>query len=161
MTPSHRRGEAPGQAKKKRSRGNALVELVVIVVVALGLALLIQAFLVKPYKIPSGSMEPTLVKGQRVLVDRIGMKISGPKVGEVVVFHPPKGAEQEVCGPAPHMVTPGGAACAAPIAQPANVNFIKRIVAGPGDTIYIREGHVYLNGKREKDSYIRPCGASG
>jgi len=159
MTPSQ--GKTPAATKAKRSRSNALIELVVIVVVALGLALLIQAFLVKPYKIPSGSMEPTLVKGQRVLVDRIGMNISGPKVGEIVVFHPPKGAEQEVCGPAPHMVTPGGAACAAPISQASSVNFIKRIVAGPGDTIYIREGHVYRNGKRESDSYIRACGTSG
>jgi len=140
-----------------KSRSNSIRELVVIVLVASGLALGIQACIVKPYRIPSGSMEPTLKVGQRVLVDRIGMHFSGPKVGEMVVFHPPKDAEQEVCGPAPHMVTPGGAACSAPELERSSVNFIKRIVAGPGDTLYIKEGHAYVNGKRESDSYTRPC----
>jgi signal peptidase I len=143
---------------KQKSTTNSIVELVVIVVIALGLALLIQAFIVKPYRIPSASMEPTLAIGQRVLVNRIGMRFGEPHVGEIAVFHPPKEAEQEMCGPTPHMVTPGGAACAEPEPEEASVNFIKRIVAGPGDTIFIREGHLYRNGKPESDGYIRPCG---
>jgi signal peptidase I len=144
---------------QSKSTANSIVELVVIVAIALGLALAIQAFVVKPYRIPSGSMEPTLEVGQRVLVNRIGMRFSEPHVGEIVVFHPPKEAEHQICGPQPHMVTPGGAACSAPEPeQDSSVNFIKRIVAGPGDTIYIREGHVFRNGKPESDSYIRPCG---
>lgn len=147
--------------KEPKSRANSIVELIVIVLVAVGLALAIQAFIVKPYRIPSGSMEPTLKVGQRVLVNRIGMDVKGPKVGEVVVFHPPKDADQEVCGPSPHMVSPGGAACERPEPQKSDVNFIKRIVAGPGDTLYIKEGHAYRNGKREKDSYIRECGGDG
>lgn len=140
-----------------KSKTNSVVELIVIVLVAIGLALAIQAWIVKPYRIPSGSMEPTLKVGQRVLVNRIGMHFGKPHVGEIVVFHPPKDAEQQICGPAPHMVTPGGAPCDSPEPQEASVNFIKRIVAGPGDTLYIKEGHAYVNGKREKDSYINPC----
>jgi signal peptidase I len=141
-----------------KSKTNSIVELVVIVLVAIGLALGIQAFVVKPYRIPSGSMEPTLKVGQRVLVNRIGMNFKGPHIGEILVFHPPKDAEQQICGPSPHMVTPGGAACDAPEPQESSVNFIKRVVAGPGDTLYIKEGHAYVNGKRESDSYINPCG---
>lgn len=148
---------AGGGASK--SKTNSIVELVVIVLVAIGLALAIQAWVVKPYRIPSGSMEPTLKVGQRVLVNRIGMHFKEPHVGEIVVFHPPKDAEQQVCGPAAHVVTPGGAACSAPESESSSVNFIKRIVAGPGDTLYIKEGHAYRNGKVEKDSYINPCGA--
>lgn len=144
--------------RQSKSTTSSIVELVMIVVIALGLALLIQAFIVKPYRIPSGSMEPTLTIGQRVLVNRIGERFGGPHIGEVAVFHPPKEAEQEECGPTPHMVTPGGAACSEPEPEHSEVNFIKRIVAGPGDTIYIREGHLYRNGKRESDGYIRPCG---
>jgi signal peptidase I len=155
LNPASAKG-AEGKDEAK-SRVNSVVELIVIVLVAVGLALAIQAFIVKPYRIPSGSMEPTLKVGQRVLVDRIGMHFGGPHVGEIVVFHPPKNAEQEVCGPVPHMVTPGGAACAAPEPEASSVNFIKRIVAGPGDTLYIKEGHAYRNGKRESDSYINPC----
>jgi signal peptidase I len=152
---SVKRAEDRGEAKSKT---NSIVELIVIVLVAVGLALAIQAFVVKPYRIPSGSMEPTLKVGQRVLVNRIGMSLNGPHVGEIVVFHPPKDAEQQVCGPMPHVVTPGGAACDSPEPEEGSVNFIKRIVAGPGDTLYVKEGHAYVNGKRESDSYINPCG---
>jgi signal peptidase I len=150
------------QTGKKRSKSltSSIVELVVIIAVALGLALGIQAWVVKPYRIPSGSMEPTLAIGQRVLVNRIGMDFSDPHVGEIAVFHPPEGAEQEQCGPTPHTVKLGGEACSQPIPKKAGVNFIKRIVGGPGDTISISEGHVIRNGVREKDSYIRACGAS-
>jgi signal peptidase I len=148
-----------GKKRSKSTRGS-IVELVLIIGIALGLALGIQAWIVKPYRIPSGSMLPTLAIGQRVLVNRIGMVFSDPHVGEIAVFHPPRDAEQEVCGPVPHAITPGGRACAEPEPQKSGVNFIKRIVGGPGDVISIVEGHVIRNGKREKDSYIRPCGGS-
>ncbi len=61
-----------------RSGVKSLIELVVTVAVAVGLALLIQAFVVKPYRIPSGSMLPTLHINQRVLTNRL---ISHPSVG--------------------------------------------------------------------------------
>jgi len=150
--------------KRPKSLVSSLVELGVIIVVAVGLALGIQAWIIKPYRIPSGSMEPTLAIGQRVLVNRIGMDFSGPHVGEIAVFHPPEGAEQEQCGPIPHTHV-GGAACSQPVPKRSSVNFIKRIVAGPGDEIYIREGHVFrrAGGKGafvpEQDSYIRQCGS--
>jgi signal peptidase I len=153
--------------KRSKSTVGAIVELVVIVAVALGLALCIQAFIIKPYRIPSGSMEPTLAIGQRVLVNRIGMDLSEPHVGEIAVFHPPEGAENEECGPTPHVIKLDGAPCSTAVPkEDSSVNFIKRIVAGPGDEIYIKDGHVYRKaaGKsqfvREKDSYIRECGAS-
>ena len=152
-----------GRGGPKTTVGS-VIELVVIVAIALVLALLIQAFIIKPYRIPSGSMEPTLRVGQRVLVNRIGTDFSDPHVGEIVVFHPPDGAEQQQCGEPRHSPT---AACDVPDAtEDTGTNFIKRIVAGPGDSIYIREGHVFRRaaGKstyvREKDSYIRPCAAA-
>ena len=135
MTPTRASATSAGEKDPPKSRPNSIVELIVIVLVAIGLALAIQAFIVKPYKIPSSSMEPTLDVGQRVLVNRVGMHFGEPKIGEIMVFHPPKDAEQQVCGPAPHMVTPGGAACDSPEPEEDNgVNFIKRVVAGPGDT---------------------------
>ena len=76
----------------RHRRHGALIELVLIVAAALGLALLIQAFLVKPYRIPSASMEPTLDIGERVLVNRVNYRIEDPSRGDVVVFHPPEGA---------------------------------------------------------------------
>ncbi|HEX3511493.1 MAG TPA: signal peptidase I [Solirubrobacteraceae bacterium] len=143
--------------KGSKSTAGALVELVVIIVIALGLALGIQAWIVKPYRIPSGSMEPTLAVGQRVLVDRIGMHFSEPHVGEIAVFHPPNNAQNQLCGAVGHTVKYGGSACDEADPHSSSVNFIKRIVGGPGDTISIVEGHVIRNGVREKDSYIKPC----
>ena len=141
---------------KESSSTSSLVELVMIVVVALALALGIQAFLVKPYRIPSESMVPTLQVGQRVLVNRIGARFTDPKVGDVVVFHPPAGAESDnECGGG---TPPAGEACDKPTAQRADVNFIKRVVAGPGDRVAIIDGHVVLNGKRQKEPFARPCG---
>ena len=136
-----RRARARRAARKKRKRSKSLtgslVELVLIIAVALGLALGIQAFIVKPYRIPSGSMEPTLSIGQRVLVDRIGMDFGDPSVGEIAVFHPPLGAETQECGPTAHTVASAAKRARTRCRKSSGVNFIKRIVAGPGDEISI------------------------
>ena len=79
---------------RPHSTQGALLELVIIVALALGLALGIQAFIVKPYQIPSESMEPTLDVGQRVLVNRFLYHFKDPQIGDIVVFHPPQGAER-------------------------------------------------------------------
>jgi signal peptidase I len=159
------RSKSGTKGSGSKSTGGSLLELVVIIAVAVLLALGIQAFFIKPYKIPSGSMEPTLKIGQRVLVNRLAERLNGPHVGEIAVFHPPKGAREQRCGPTHYEVTAGGAACDQTNPEESSENFIKRIVAGPGDTITIREGHVYRKaaGKstfvREHDPYIAPCGS--
>jgi signal peptidase I len=148
---------------EESSRGNSLVELVVIVAVALGLALGIQAFLVKPYRIPSESMVPTLQIGQRVLVNRIGNNFGDPHIGDVTVFHPPTGSDGDICGLTNKEWDPDQEkrACPQPTKGKASVNFIKRIVAGPGDTLKVQDGHVILNGKRQREPFIAPCGGGG
>jgi signal peptidase I len=112
------------------------------------------------YRVPSGSMEPTLPIGTRVAV-----KEGPPAMEAIAVFHPPEGSELEECGPKHYVLRPGGAACDAPTPKESKVlEYIKRIVAGPGDEIYIRRGHVYrkANGShkfvRERDPYIHACG---
>lgn len=141
---------------KKKSGLKSIVELVVTIAVAVSLALLIQAFVVKPYRIPSPSMVPTLNIGQRVLVNRL---VSHPGVGDVVVFHPPHGADSlnPVCGDA-SQGEGHGRACDMPTATESSQTFIKRVVAGPGDTLKIIDGHAFRNGVREQDPYIEPCG---
>jgi signal peptidase I len=135
----------------------------VIVALAIGLALLIQAFVVKPYRIPSGSMEPTLDVGQRVLVDRVGYHFGDPDIGDIVVFHPPVGAVgQQRCGITLHGRQPieAGEACPQPVDQESDTNFIKRIVAGPGDRLSIKDGHPVVNGVMAKEDFIKPCGGT-
>jgi signal peptidase I len=143
--------------KAPKSTVKSLIELVVTVAVAVGLALLIQAFIVKPYRIPSPSMVPTLDVGQRVLTNRL---VNHPSVGDVVVFHPPKGADPAtpICGN-PNQGAGHSQACGKPTPAESSQTFIKRVVGGPGDRISIRNGHVFRNGVPEKDSYIEPCGS--
>jgi signal peptidase I len=140
----------------KKSWVKSGIELVITVVIAVGLALLIQAFIVKPYRIPSGSMEPTLAIGQRILANRM---ISHPSVGDVVVFHPPAGADPDDATCAnQNQGTGHSQACDRGTAAESSQTFIKRVVAGPGDVISIVNGNVIRNGVREKDPYIYQCG---
>ncbi len=122
-------GERDGGGQKGRpaSTGRTLVEYALLAVVAVAVALLIQAFLVKPYRIPSESMENTLLIGDRVLVDRISWRFTAPQRGEITVFHPP------FSGPV----------------------LIKRIVGMPGDVISLRDGYVYINGRKLDEPYVR------
>jgi signal peptidase I len=130
----------------------------VIVALALGLALAIQAWLIKPYQIPSQSMEPTLDVGQRVLVNRFVYHFEDPSIGDIIVFHPPKGADSGTeCG-VPHGTRES---CPKPTPEESNQNFIKRIVAGPGDTVSIRAGRPVVNGAVKEEPYAEPCGSSG
>jgi signal peptidase I len=139
--------------------------LVVIVALALGLALAIQAWIVKPYQIPSESMEPTLDVGQRVLVNRFIYDLHEPNIGDIVVFHPPTGADGNgpECGATLKGRQPRelGESCPEPTEEESSQNFIKRIVAGPGDKLSIKDGHPVVNGVEKKDEpYIIPCGSS-
>lgn len=144
-------------ATTKKAKGPVanIIELIITVAVAVGLALLIQAFFVKPYRIPSGSMIPTLTIGQRILVNRLD---THPALGNVVVFHPPTGAVtgNGVCG---NPAQGGGhrQACDKDVPKESNQTFVKRVVGLPGDHLKILNGYVYRNGKKETGSYIQNC----
>jgi signal peptidase I len=120
--------------------------------------LAIQAWLIKPYQIPSGSMEPTLDIGQRVLVNRFIYDFKDPKIGDIVVFHPPAGADKGTeCG----VVRKPDEACPKSTPEESSQNFIKRIVAGPGDKLAVKNGHPVVNGVEKTDEpYTNPCGSS-
>jgi signal peptidase I len=100
-------------------------------------------------------MVPTLEINQRVLVNRIGNNFTDPEVGDIMVFHPPQGAQQGsgVCG----VQVAEDQLCSKPVGEKADVNFIKRVVAGPGDKLQVREGKVILNGKPLDEPYAQPC----
>jgi signal peptidase I len=143
-------------AARAKSGPSQFLELVLIIATALGLALAIQAFLIKPYRIPSESMEHTLDIGQRVLVNRIGNRFSDPELGEIMVFHPPSGSRASQCGD-PGQGQGQGQPCGRPTPQRSNLNFIKRVVALPGDRIAIRDGRVIRHGRSQPEPYVIPC----
>jgi signal peptidase I len=147
---------ASAREKKHRSAVGSLVELVITVAIAIALALLIQAFVVKPYRIPSPSMVPTLQIGQRILVSRLS---TDPGIGDVVVFHPPVGADpiNPQCGNR-NQGTGFSEACDKPTAQESTQTFVKRVVGLPGDHLRIVNGKVYRNGVLEKAPYALACG---
>ncbi len=151
-----------------RARGRArwLLEAGAVLVLAAGVALALQAFVFKPFRVRSASMEPTLEVGQRVLVDRISSRLGrAPHVGDIVVFHPPLPAVQngsvssaKECGVKP----PVGAPCPAPASQEADATFVKRVVAGPGDQLVIRHGQPIVDGRPADDGAPSvPCRQRG
>lgn len=158
-------GKKKKQEEPKTPAGQA-IEFVSILAIAIALAIGIQAFLVKPFQIPSGSMIPTLSIGQRVLVDRAAERLgSDPKIGDIVVFHPPEGATDDQvaggtnsrCGAPPK----DGEPCSVPTPDASDQNFVKRVVAGPGDKIAVVGGHVILNGKRQSEPFAQLTCADG
>jgi signal peptidase I len=112
------------------------------------------------YRVPSGSMLPTLKIGTVVLVDPSAYRTRAPRIGDIVVLHPPAGADapSAACG------NPGQGgghpqACDQPTATESTETFIKRIVAGPGDRISIVRGQVIRNGATETEPALAACGS--
>lgn len=107
------------------------------------------------YRVPSAAMGPTLRVGERVSVlldpDYV------PHVGDIVVFHPPSGADAgtPICGN-PHQGAQYSAACSMPTPERSSQRFIKRIVAGPGETLLIRNGRVVRNDVPDEEPYVLP-----
>ncbi len=130
------------------------IDWVVTIVGAIAIVLLVKAYVVNPYRIPSSSMEPTLHCSQpavgcetksvgpvdlsdRVLANRFLYKIRDPRRGEIIVFETPPAAQLK-CG--------------------AGGTFVKRLVGLPGDRVEVRlrngDGYVYINGKPLNEPYI-------
>jgi signal peptidase I len=104
-----------------------LLELVGMVALAFALSLVIRSFVVQPFVVPSGSLEPTINIGDRVLVNKFVYRFGDPQRGDIVVFPDPAGK------------------------MPA---LIKRIVAVGGDTVDIRGGKLVLNGVPKNEPYV-------
>ena len=116
------------------------------------------------YTVPSAAMEPTIPANSKVDVDLDAYKSADPEINDIVVFNPPKGTEdfRHQCGdPRTGASGSSGASCDAPIPVRSDLKFIKRIVAGPGDTLSIENGHPVVNGKVAQEDFINPCSPGG
>lgn len=111
-----------------------------------------------PYRVPSESMLPTLELGDVLQIDTTAYdRDRRPRIGDIVLFEPPRGAETNTCGKRPRE----GQACAHPTAtRSVGLHLIKRIVATPGTKIQVIKGRVILNGKRQREPFIRACADS-
>ena len=117
---------APDRHPAARRRLGPWLELALMVALALTAAWAVQRWVVKPFHVPTGSMEPTLLVGDRVLVSRFLYRLHGPERGDVAVFHPP--------------AADGTGASAVDV----GVNYVKRIVGLPGEWIGGRDGQVWI-----------------
>ncbi|MFB7970568.1 signal peptidase I [Streptomyces rubiginosohelvolus] len=148
-------GGTPPKGKKQRS---FWVELPLLVGIALILALLIKTFLVQAFSIPSDSMQNTLQRGDRVLVDKLTPWFgSEPERGEVVVFHDPGGWLEDTATPEPNAVQKFLSFIGL-MPSSEEKDLIKRVVAVGGDTVECKEnGPVTVNGKSlDEKSFIFP-----
>jgi signal peptidase I len=109
-------------------------------------------------RVTSSSMRPTLAVGRVFPLDTTAYRSSSPRIGDIVAFHAPEGAmpDRPVCG----VSRPAGAVCPQPTPNRSNEIFVKRVVAGPGDTVAVLGGIVVRNGVPQHEPYIAACGAS-
>ncbi len=132
-----------------------VVDWIVTIVGAVAIVLLVKAYVVNPYRIPSSSMEPTLHCAQpasgcearfsdRVLANRFIYHLRDPQRGEIVVFETPDAARLK-CG--------------------AGGTFVKRVIGLPGETVEVKlergDGYVFVNGRKLDESYIGEGRRSG
>jgi len=111
-----------------------VLEIVGIVAAAFVIAMLVQAFLFKPFTVHQVSMQPTLIEGDRILINRLIYHFRDPKSGDVIVFHSP--------------VTEGE-------------DLVKRVVAVAGDSVAVRDGALYVNGEKKEEAYLKEQDFSG
>ncbi len=111
----------------RQARQNPIVDTVATLAGAIAIALVVQWLVVKPYKIPTESMDPTFLKGDRVIVTRFLYRLTDPKRGEVIVFHPNGENGQP----------------AAPVDSVSSENYVKRLIGVPGDVLGAVDGRLY------------------
>lgn len=145
-------------ASNERKQRSFWKELPLLIGIALLLALLIKTFLVQAFSIPSDSMQDTLQRGDRVLVDKLTPWFGAePERGEVVVFHDPGGWLDSTEAPEPN-VAQKFLSFIGLMPSSEEKDLIKRVVAVGGDTVECKKGEsVQVNGKAlDEKSYIFP-----
>lgn len=126
----------PVRRRGHRSSTRNAVEWVAVVVGAVVIALLVKTFLVQAFRIPSESMDPTLVRGDRVLVNKLSYRLHDVNRGDVVVFQRPEGLPGTPEDPQ---------------------DLIKRVIGLPGETVDARDGVVHIDGRPLEEPYL-PAG---
>jgi len=119
-----------GDTKSPKSTARFLLELFEIVLIAFALSWVLRTFVIEARKIPTGSMLPTIQLDDRVIVDKFFFKrFDHLSPGDIIVFHPPPQAH-------------------------ATEDFIKRVVALPGDKLEVRNHTTYVNDEPLYEPYV-------
>jgi signal peptidase I len=131
-------GDIDEESRKAVLAEPIIVEYSISFFPVLAIVLVLRSFLFEPFQIPTGSMIPTLAVGDFILVNKFSYGIRLPVVGtKIVDIAEPKNGEVMVFIP-PHQ----------------DVYFIKRVVGIPGDTIRYQDKALYINGKRQNQTFV-------
>jgi signal peptidase I len=136
----------------ERHRWRFVGSLPFLVLVALGVAILIKSFLMQAFYIPSESMEPTLMRGDRVLVNKLAYLGGDVGRGDVIVFVNPEsdgGPDRGLVGGFLDWLGEGIG-----VAQPQDEDYIKRAIGLPGETLEIHDETVFVDGKALEEPYL-------
>ncbi len=111
----------------KSKLGSEIKDWVVSILIAVVLAFFIRTFIVELYMVEGPSMRPTLISSERLVVNKFIYHFTAPEKGDVLVFRYPSDPSRD---------------------------FIKRVIATAGDTIEVKDSHVYVNGQLKQENYI-------
>ena len=149
-------GLPPFAADPPASPSRALRELPALLLVAGIIAFVIRTFVAQAFYIPSGSMLPQLQILDRVVVSKVSYRLHDPHRGDIVVFDNPYPKAQSTSHD--NIVRRLGRDIGegVGVVQPSTDEFIKRVIALPGETVEGRQGHVYINGRELLEPYLKP-----
>ena len=145
---------AASQKREKQSLGQFFKELPVLVIIALGIAILVKTYVVQAFFIPSGSMEDTLLINDRVIVSKFLYRFTEPKYPNIVVFLSP--LDQQIPepekGPVSHLMDKLVEGLGM---KTSEQDFIKRVIATEDQTIEIKDGSVFVDDKKLVEPYLK------
>ncbi len=127
-------------------------EFPLLLLLAFGLAALLKTFVFQAFYIPSGSMEPTLAVGDRVIVLKFIYRFREPRRGEIIVFTGRTGVVPSSRSAFRRVVEFFAEGLGFP--PPGERDFIKRVIGLPGDVVEVREGSVFVNGSPLEEPYV-------
>lgn len=135
----------------RKYKESAFCEIIETIVFVLVMVIIIRFFVGEIRWIPSGSMKPTLIEGDRIIVERFSRFFSSPQRGDIMVFYPP--STELSRKPLPLLARLTGILC-------KDIAYIKRVVGVPGDKVEIKfeksgAAFVYINDKKYEEDYIK------
>ena len=121
-------GEAPREHERRSAAYRTLLELPIILLISFALVFgFVRPVIAAPFYVGSGSMVPTLMVWDRILINKLAYDFAEPQRGDIVLFESPEGGEEPL---------------------------IKRVVGLPGETIEVRAGRLYVDGRRQREPYV-------
>jgi signal peptidase I len=128
-------------------------ELAVLVVTALVIAVVVKTFVAQAFYIPSGSMEPQLQINDRIVVSKISYRLHDPRRGDIVVFDAPGEDNDDDDSPLPTRIL-RTIVQSVGLAPPSTDEYIKRVVALPGERVEAHGGRVFVDGRELVEPYL-------